>query len=196
MLRHIPTLVLSLACCACVTLSPLEQNDAVDGTTAATKEATASLATEFTPVKLTAPIIGVEGTEVGNLTAYSAPTGLLLQVYVQQGTLTPGWHGIHLHENPDCSDIGTFKKSGGHVGKFDGGHGLMNPIGPEGGELPNIHAADDGSALAEMFTTRTDLAELEAIGGFALVIHAKPDDHITQPIGGAGPRVACAAVEL
>ena len=28
--------------------------------------------------------------------------------------------------------------------------------------------------------------------GTALVIHAEPDDHLTQPIGGSGPRIACA----
>jgi Cu-Zn family superoxide dismutase len=29
--------------------------------------------------------------------------------------------------------------------------------------------------------------------GAAIVVHASPDDHETQPIGGAGARVACAA---
>jgi Cu-Zn family superoxide dismutase len=31
--------------------------------------------------------------------------------------------------------------------------------------------------------------------GSALVIHANPDDHMTQPIGGSGPRVACAVIK-
>ncbi|WP_250638361.1 superoxide dismutase family protein [Sphingomonas sp. KC8] len=26
------------------------------------------------------------------------------------------------------------------------------------------------------------------------MIHASPDDHVTQPIGGAGARVACAVI--
>jgi Cu-Zn family superoxide dismutase len=30
--------------------------------------------------------------------------------------------------------------------------------------------------------------------GSALMIHAGPDDQVTQPIGGAGARVACAAL--
>ena len=30
--------------------------------------------------------------------------------------------------------------------------------------------------------------------GAALVIHANPDDYRTQPIGGAGDRVACAVI--
>jgi len=31
--------------------------------------------------------------------------------------------------------------------------------------------------------------------GSALWIHASPDDHTSQPIGGAGARVACAAIK-
>jgi Cu-Zn family superoxide dismutase len=30
--------------------------------------------------------------------------------------------------------------------------------------------------------------------GAALVIHANPDDYRSQPIGGAGDRVACAVI--
>jgi Cu-Zn family superoxide dismutase len=30
--------------------------------------------------------------------------------------------------------------------------------------------------------------------GSALLIHAAPDDHTSQPIGGAGARIACAAL--
>ena len=31
--------------------------------------------------------------------------------------------------------------------------------------------------------------------GSALVIHENPDDHISQPIGGAGARIACGMIE-
>ena len=30
--------------------------------------------------------------------------------------------------------------------------------------------------------------------GSALIIHASPDDHSSQPIGGAGARIACAPI--
>lgn len=149
----------------------------------------------FTPETLTATIINETGGEAGTLTATSAPLGVVLRFEIAPGTLSPGWHGLHLHQVPDCSDIGVFKLSGGHVGMTKGGHGLLNPMGPETGDLPNIHAAEDGSANAEMFTTFVKLDELMAAGGFAMIIHANPDDHVTQPIGGAGPRKACAAVK-
>ena len=150
----------------------------------------------FAPQSISTPIIGADGEEVGQLDLSSAPGGVLIRAQLSPGALTPGWHGLHLHQTPDCSDIGVFKLSGGHVGKVAGGHGLLNPAGPEGGDLPNIYAAADGSAAAEMFSPRTTFDALQTLGGFAMIIHAGADDHITQPIGGAGGRVACAAYKF
>ncbi|WP_368859879.1 superoxide dismutase family protein [Mycobacterium tuberculosis] len=36
---------------------------------------------------------------------------------------------------------------------------------------------------------------LKDANGSALIIHAKADDHKSQPIGGAGDRIACAAIK-
>ena len=113
---------------------------------------------------------------------------------INPGGLEPGWHGLHLHQVGDCSDFGVFTNSGGHVGKVEGGHGLLNPAGPEGGDIPNIWAGADGSAGYETFTTLTTGAELLDENGSAIIIHTGEDDHLSQPIGGAGARVACAVL--
>lgn len=165
-------------------------------TATATAAPDTEMAPAFAPQAISAPIIGADGAEVGRLDLSSAPFGVLIRAQLSPGALSPGWHGLHLHQTPDCSDIGVFKLSGGHVGKVAGGHGLLNAAGPEGGDLPNIHAAADGSAAAEMFSPRTRFEDLQALGGFAMIIHAGADDHITQPIGGAGGRVACAAYKF
>lgn len=146
------------------------------------------------PGTIAVDILGSEGTPVGSLTLRQSPHGVLMRAELGAGALSPGWHGLHLHQIGDCSDTGVFKLSGGHVGKVEGGHGLMNPAGPEGGDTPNIHAAADGSAAMEAITARTSLAELTDADGSALIIHAGEDDHIIQPIGGAGARVACAVI--
>ena len=100
-------------------------------------------------------VVGSEGTTIGQVDVQGGPHGVIIRVMLDEGALTPGWHGLHLHQVGDCSDIGEFKLSGGHVGKVEGGHGFMNPEGPEGGDLPNIWVADNGSAGYEAFTTLT-----------------------------------------
>jgi len=140
-------------------------------------------------------IVGSDGNVIGALNILDGPNGLLLEATINPGGLTPGWHGLHLHQVGDCSDTGTFKLSGGHVGKVENGHGLLNHKGPEGGDLPNIWAAADGSAGYEAFSMLTTGADLADANGAALIIHTDRDDHTTQPIGGAGPRVACAVIK-
>jgi len=52
----------------------------------------------------------------------------------------------------------------------------------------------DGVGNTEVYSTLVKLADLKDADGSAVVIHASPDDHMAQPIGGAGARVACAEV--
>jgi Cu-Zn family superoxide dismutase len=77
---------------------------------------------------------------------------------------------------------------------------LLNPDANDSGDLPNIYANADGSATVELYSTLVSLngggdrpALLDSDGS-ALVIHAQPDDYKSQPIGGAGDRVACAEI--
>jgi superoxide dismutase, Cu-Zn family len=129
----------------------------------------------------------------GSVTAVAAPKGVLLKV--DAAGLTPGWHAIHLHAKGDCSDA-KFTAAGGHThGAAPVVHGLLNPAATDTGDLPNIFAAADGTAKAELFTTMATLDALQDADGSAVVIHAKPDDYTTQPIGGAGDRVGCAVVK-
>jgi len=143
-----------------------------------------------------ARFIDVAGGEVGDVEVKEAPAGVLMRLDVQG--LSPGWHGIHLHQVGDCSDgANGFKKAGAHVDPGAREHGLLHPGGSEEGDLPNIYASADGRARAEIFRAG---ALLDGVGGlmdadgFSVIIHANADDQETQPIGGAGDRVACAAV--
>lgn len=143
-------------------------------------------------------VIGASGAPIGQLMATASPHGVLLKVTIAPGGLTPGAHGMHLHAVGDCSDVGVFKKSKGHINVGGKAHGLLNPAGPDDADLPNLYVAADGSAIAEVFNPRVRLLSGEPAlldeDGSALVIHANADDHLTQPIGGAGPRVGCAAL--
>ena len=146
----------------------------------------------------TAELRNNAGEVIGTVALTQAPTGLLLRVEAEG--LTPGWHGIHIHAVGDCGDS-AFQNAGGHINHAEPvPHGLLNPEGPDDGDLTNIHADDQGRVRAELFTPRARIAEtgpgqwLWDEDGSAVVIHANPDDHRSQPIGGAGDRVACAVV--
>lgn len=146
-----------------------------------------------------AAIINGAGAEIGKATLTQGATGLLIKVEAMG--LTPGWHGIHIHATGQCA--APFTSAGAHINHTDPKtpHGLLNAQGPDDGDLPNLFAAADGSAKAEFFTTKARISQdgpgqwLWDADGSALVIHANPDDHNSQPIGGAGDRVACAVLK-
>lgn len=152
----------------------------------------ASAATAQAP-QVTADLKNGTGQTVGKATLIEAPKGVLLKIEVKG--LKPGWHGLHFHEKADCSKA-DFTSAGGHThGGGDRVHGLLNPKANETGDLPNLHVAADGSGAAEVYSLLTTLAGLKDADGSAVLIHAGADDHQTQPIGGAGARVACAEVK-
>lgn len=147
----------------------------------------------------TAAVKAGDGKDLGTATLTEAPHGVLLRLELKG--LTPGWHGVHFHEKGDCGTP-DFKSAGAHVHTTASVvHGLLNPDGNDNGDLPNIHAGADGVAMAELYSPLVSLkgaggrpALLDADGS-AIVVHANPDDHNSQPIGGAGARVACGVVK-
>ena len=144
-------------------------------------------------------IINGQGADIGKATLTQGSTGLLIKV--EATGLTPGWHGIHIHATGQCA--APFTSAGAHINHTDPKtpHGLLNAQGPDDGDLPNLYAAADGSAHGEFFTTKARISQdgpgqwLWDADGSALVIHANADDHASQPIGGAGDRVACAVIK-
>lgn len=140
-----------------------------------------------------APIVNTSGAEIGKAQFTASPHGVVVRMLIEPDGLTPGWHASHLHAVGDCTDLPSFERAGEHVGKA-AYHGLLHPHGPDKGDLPNISVAGDGSASVELLSSFTSLSELEDADGSALIIHANPDDHLTQPLGNSGDRVACAIV--
>ena len=153
----------------------------------------ASAALAQAPATVSAELKNSTGQTVGAVIATEAPKGVLLHIEIKG--LSPGWHGLHFHEKADCSKA-DFTSAGGHThGGGDRVHGLLNPKANETGDLPNLYVAADGSGATEVYSSLTTLAALKDADGSAVLIHAGADDHQTQPIGGAGARVACAAVK-
>ena len=135
----------------------------------------------------------------GTITLTPGPKGVLVRIDAKG--LPAGWHGVHFHEKGDCSDA-KFTTAGAHVHAATPAiHGLLNPAASHAGDLPNIFVGADGSAMVELYSTLVTAsgdgahpALLDADGA-AVVIHASPDDYTSQPIGGAGDRIACAVLK-
>ncbi|MEA5445380.1 superoxide dismutase family protein [Gammaproteobacteria bacterium AB-CW1] len=138
-----------------------------------------------------------DGEVIGKAVIRQGPKGVVIRLHLNG--LPEGWKAIHIHEKGTCEDHHDgFVASGGHLDPDGREHGLMNPEGPERGDLPNIWTHGDGSTKAEIYAPGVDLhgekAGLLYGDGTALVIHEGADDHYSQPIGGAGARIACGVV--
>lgn len=138
------------------------------------------------------------GNDLGRITLTDAPRGVLLRIEARG--LPPGWHGVHFHEKADCSDA-AFTAAGGHVhSEKPIVHGFLVEGANDAGDLPNIHVDADGDMVVELYSTLVSVngtdgrPALRDADGSALVIHANADDYATQPIGGAGERIACAVI--
>lgn len=140
-----------------------------------------------------AEIIDGGGVVIGSAHFTQGPIGVLAEVEVKD--LPPGKHGFHIHATGTCEAHDHFKSATGHINSQEKAHGYLNEGGPEKGDLPNLIVAADGRVAVELFLPQLDLNEMLDEDGSALVIHADPDDHMTQPIGGAGDRIACGVVQ-
>lgn len=167
----------------------------IAATVAMTACATAPATATPPPPSAGAYLKGPAGEDLGEARFQQTPTGLVIDVEVKG--LTPGWHGMHIHEKGLCEAPG-FTSAGAHVQHGDAPreHGYLTMSGGEAGDLPNIWVGADGTGKAQAYTTRLSLGpdSLWDADTAAIVIHAARDDHYTQPIGGSGARVACGVV--
>ncbi len=144
--------------------------------------------------RATAILAGPDGDNMGTVTLTQGPNGVLISAEVIG--LSPGAHGFHIHEMAACTP--DFAAAGGHFNPNNQGHGFMTEGAPHPGDLPNIHAGEDGLARADYFTNAITLDDgpdnsIFDADGSAIIVHAKPDTYGDDP--GAGDRVACGVIK-
>lgn len=143
-----------------------------------------------------AEILGNNGEKIGYAKIVEATDGVLIHVKVSG--LPAGKRGMHFHEVGDCSDHDHFKMAGGHI-EHERPHGFLHPEGPHAGNLPNLVVHEDGIAEVELYSNLVSLDDekfpLLDENGSTIMIHQNIDDHMTQPIGGSGPRIACGVIK-
>jgi Cu-Zn family superoxide dismutase len=118
-----------------------------------------------------------------------------VRVTVDLTGVPAGVHGFHVHDKGDCGDNGN--AAGGHFNPATTSHGAPTADMHHAGDFGNVTADADGRVHTE-FTTRsiTVAAGPNSAVGHAIILHANPDDLVTQPTGNAGARIACGVVAM
>jgi Cu-Zn family superoxide dismutase len=150
---------------------------------------------ESAPPAAKAVLVDTQGKKVGEASLSETPQGVKIVLKVEN--LPPGLHAFHIHEKGVCGTP-DFQSAGGHFNPLGKKHGLKNPQGPHAGDLPNLNVGADGrgslEAVATQVTLKAGKNSLFQPGGTSLVIHAQPDDDMTDPAGNAGARIACGVI--
>ena len=130
-------------------------------------------------------------------TAQFAVVGNTATVAVALLGIAPGTHGIHLHTTGACS-APDFTSAGGHLNPLGRNHGSASPGGKHEGDLPNIVVGSGGrgTLTADLMGTPDQVRAWLFDGDrTAIVVHADPDDYVTDPSGNSGTRIACGVVK-
>ena len=167
--------------------------------------------------KLTAELKLANGTPVA--TANIDFTGDYATITVETttgGELTPGFHGIHIHQVGKC-EANSVAPAGGAPANFNSAGGHFQVPGhsghPASGDLSSLQVREDGSARLVTTTDAFSAEELTEGAGTSIIIHEKadnfanipperyqqvngdpPPDQATLATGDAGARVACGVI--
>ena len=124
-------------------------------------------------------------------------TGDEITLMIEIQNASPGLHGVHIHENGDCSaPDGT--SAGGHWNPTDVEHGKWGEGEFHLGDIGNITVGEDGTGSIELTTDLWEIgtgSDIDVVGK-GVIVHADADDFVSQPSGNAGARIGCGVIVL
>lgn len=145
------------------------------------------------PPEATAVLLPTRGHEVRGTVQFQRRGELVLVTGTITG-LTPGPHGMHIHEKGNCTAPDA-SSAGPHFNPHGGPHGSLVDQGRHAGDLGNIVA--DAAGVAEFSIEATGItlsADHHGVVGRSVIVHASADDMVSQPAGKSGARVACGLI--
>lgn len=120
-----------------------------------------------------------------------------VMVVVQVKDMPPGWHGVHIHENADCSAPDA-SSAGEHFNPEGHPHALPSDERKHLGDLGNlvtVGPAGEGRLQVTVPGATLEPGDARSLVNRALVVHAERDTG-EQPSGDAGARVGCAELKV
>lgn len=183
MKRISSTLVsLALALAAGATLAAADTNDAA-----------AQASGRRQPTSARAQLDARSGSTTTGKATFKEKNGQV-KVTVEIRGATPGTHGIHLHENGDCSAPDA-TSAGAHFNPHQTMHGAPVSDPHHAGDFGNIIVGANGKGKLTLTMKGLTVASgAQSVVGRSLVVHAAPDDLQTQPSGNSGARIACGVI--
>lgn len=165
-----------------------------------------AIALSVTPFAATADVVipmnlvdekGI-ASSVGQVTITESKYGLVFTPVLS--SLTPGMHGFHVHQNPDCQPK---EKDGKMVAALSaGGHYDPEKSNKHGtpwgdghlGDLPPLFVDASGNATQPVFAPRLKMVDMK---GRSLMVHVGGDNHADHPapLGGGGARMVCGVTQ-
>ena len=127
--------------------------------------------------------------KIGSIRFEDGEKGLM--IYPNLSKLSPGIHGMHIHELPNCDQGGDAagphfdpKQTRTHQGPYQQGHL---------GDLPALSVNQEGIANLPLLAPHLTSKDLE---NHALIIHEQGDNYSDKPeLGGGGKHIACGIIK-
>jgi len=145
------------------------------------------------PAEASAVLLPTQGSETRGTLRFLQKADLVVVTGKITG-ISPGPHGLHIHEKGDCSSPDAMS-AGGHFNPTLSPHGSPTDFGRHAGDLGNVLA--DATGVAEFTLEARGLAvgpESHSVVGRSVIVHAGEDDLKSQPGGKSGARLACGLI--
>ncbi|MYF97613.1 superoxide dismutase family protein [Candidatus Poribacteria bacterium] len=156
----------------------------------------AAVLTPATPIQANA-VIGSLGDSGVTGTAVFTQNDDMITLIIEVMGASPGLHGVHIHEKGDCS-APDGSSAGGHWNPTNVDHGKWGVGEFHLGDIGNINVGEDGSGSISLTTDLWEIgtgSDVDVVGK-GIIVHADPDDFISQPSGNAGARIGCGVIVL
>lgn len=146
--------------------------------------------------RATAVLESRSGSTVSGVASF-AETGMQVALTLTVSGASPGQHAVHLHATGDCSALDATSAMG-HWNPDMMDHGLPTATPHHLGDCGNFTVGADGTGkltITDDWSIGT--GDPNDIIGHAIIVHASPDDGVTQnPPGNAGARQACGVIKM
>lgn len=116
-----------------------------------------------------------------------------MAIHIALDGLTPGKHGVHIHQNGDCSAPDA-KSAGDHYNPYEVAHGSPQSPPHHLGDLGNVEADANGRVDTTITVEELGFSGPASVLEKAFIVHAGADDLKSQPSGNSGDRAGCGVI--